>query len=169
MEENLITTEQVCSFCNKTMQSEDIFCNHCGHPENGTDQDRAKFFGRRAMQKHKNIDSKDKVKSARNTLFVLAGAMAVFGFIQYQAHQQVLALGIDFGLSLVYLGLAFGSEKKPVIALLIGLLLYLTLIIITTIVEPSTFFRGIIWKILIISYLGKGMYSALSINKVVKP
>jgi hypothetical protein len=169
MENEVITTEQTCSFCKKIMQPDAIFCNHCGYPEHGTEQDKAKFFGQRAMQKHKNIDSKSKVKSARNTLYILAAVLAVFGFIDYQSHQQISVLGISFGLSLVFLGLGFWSEKKPVVALLIGLLLYLTLITITAIVDPRTLFQGILWKVIIISFLGKGMYSALSIKKVENP
>jgi len=168
MEENTISAEKACSFCKEVMESpESIFCNHCGHPENGTDQQRAQYFAKRAIQKNKNIDAKSKIKSARNTLFILAGVIAIFGFVGYNSHGQVLILGIDLFLSIIYLTLGFWSEKKPMMALLMGLLLYITTFSILALVEPMTLVRGIIWKILIISYLGKGLYSASSIKNQV--
>ena len=68
-------------------------------------------------------------------------------------------------LSIIYLVLGSYTSKKPLMAILLGLLLYLTTIIISAIFDPSTLIRGIIWKILIIGYLGKGVYSASSIKK----
>jgi len=49
-------------------------------------------------------------------------------------------------------------------ALLLGLFLYLTTIIISAVIEPTTLIRGILWKIIIIAYLGKGIYSASSLK-----
>lgn len=167
METNLETQQKACSFCEKIMEPADaIFCNHCGHPENGTDQQRAQFFGKRAMQKNQNIDAADKVKSARNTLFVLSGAITVFSFLGYYTNNDITALSINLILAVIYLALAFWSEKKPMMALLMGLLLYITTISIFALIEPKTLVSGIIWKILIISYLGKGIYSASTIKKL---
>jgi hypothetical protein len=68
-------------------------------------------------------------------------------------------------LSIIYLVLAFWSSQKPLMALLLGLLLYLTTIIISAVVDPTTIIKGFLWKILIIAYLGKGIYSASAIRK----
>tara|TARA_R110002074_G_scaffold70386_2_gene163447 strand:- start:1707 stop:2213 length:507 start_codon:yes stop_codon:yes gene_type:complete len=166
MESNLIISESNCTFCKKTIEPTDaIFCNHCGHPEKGTDQQRAQFFAKRAVQKNKNIDAVDKIKSARNTLFVLSGLIAIFGFVGYSSNNSVLDLSINLLLSVIYLALAFWSEKNAMMALLLSLLLYITTIAIFTILEPTTLMKGLIWKIVIISYLGKGMYSASAVKK----
>ncbi len=164
--ENLIEPKKLtCSHCKNLIESsEAIFCNHCGFPENGTKEQKGKFYGQLAIKKNRNIDAKDKIKSARNTLFILAGIVAIFGLLAYSTHQDILILGINFLLSLIYLTLAFWSEKKPMMALLIGLLLYITTIAITAIFEPTTLIKGVIWKILIVGYLGKGIYSASSIK-----
>jgi type III secretory pathway component EscR len=161
MENTSSLNESACSFCKKPIEEDVIFCPHCGHPENGTEKERAQFFAKRAMNKNKAIDAKDKISSARNTLFVLAGIMVLFGIIIYGSTNSVLDLGINLFFAFIYLVLAFWSEQKPFIALLIGLFLYITLIVINAIIDPVTLVRGIIWKVLIISYLGKGIYSAL--------
>ncbi len=167
--ETTTTQTMSCSHCGKEMDATATFCDHCGYPENGTDQQKSAFIGKLAFNRTWNEEAKEKIKSARNTLYVLSGIMAVFGFIQYGFHESVVALGIDFGLSLIYLALAFWTDSKPLIAVLIGLLLYLTLIVVNAIVDPTSLFRGIIWKVVIISFLGKGIYSASSIKKDVLP
>lgn len=161
MENTSSLNENACSFCKKSIEQDVIFCPHCGHPENGTEKERAQFFAKRAMNKNKAIDTKDKISFARNTLFVLAGIMVLFGIIIYGSTNSVLDLGINLFFAFIYLVLAFWSEQKPFVALLIGLFLYITLIVINAIIDPVTLVRGIIWKVLIISYLGKGIYSAL--------
>ncbi|CAL2103132.1 conserved membrane protein of unknown function [Tenacibaculum sp. 190130A14a] len=165
MENVLIEEQLVCSFCKKEIEKEVIFCSHCGHPENGTEKQRAQFFAKRAMQKNKNIDAGEKIKSARNTLFVLCGLIILFGLFSYSSNSSLLELGLNFFVGFIYLVLAFWSEKKPFIALLIGLFLYITLVGVSAIIDPLTLIRGVIWKVVIISYLGKGLYSAYEMKK----
>jgi hypothetical protein len=165
MEENQSTNENSCSFCKKEMTPPDaVFCNHCGHPENGTDQQRAQFFAKRAVNKTKHIDADKKIKSARNTLFILSGILGVFGFFLYFSTNDIVTLGANLLISFIYLALGFWSKEKPMIALLVGLLLYVTLVVISAIVDPTSLYRGILWKILIITFLGKGLYSANAVK-----
>ena len=164
--EDIITQEANCSFCEKEINpSNATFCNHCGHPENGSDEQRAKFFAKRAVDKTKNIDADKKIKSARNTLFILSGIVALFGFLTYNNSNEIIDLAVNLILSFIYLILGFWSEKKPLIALLSGLLLYITVIVISAIILPTSLISGLLWKIIILSYLGKGLYSASSIKK----
>ena len=168
MEEENIIESNFCSFCKESIESESVFCLNCGYPENGTEKDVAQFYGRRAMQKNKNIDAEEKIKSARTTLYVIAGATLVFGLIFYFSNKDLFTLATNFVVFFIYLLLASWSTKKPLMALLLGLLLYLTTIILSAIVDPSSLVRGVLWKVIIIFYLGKGIYSASSI-KDVKP
>lgn len=165
MENELVIEEKLCSLCKESITIDTVFCSNCGNPENGTEQQKAQFFAKRAMNKTKNIDADKKIKSAKNTLFVLCAIMVVYGFINYAATNSIFELAISFFLAFIYLALAFWSEKKPFVALLVGLLTYLTLIAISAIVEPISIIKGILWKIIIISYLGKGMYSAFESQK----
>jgi len=151
MEENTEGILQECSFCKEKMEPESVFCQHCGFPENGTEKEVAVFYGKRAMQKNKNIGAEGKIKSARNTLYVIAGVILVVGLIAYLSNKDLFALGTNFALSFIYLLLASWTSKKPLMAILLGLLLYVTTIIISAI---------------LVSYLAKGVYSASSIKEV---
>jgi hypothetical protein len=75
---------------------------------------------------------------------------------------ELLAGGIIF---LIFLGLGFWSQSKPQVAILLGLLVYLSLIILSAIIDPSTLARGVIVKVVIIIFLGKGLNSARELKK----
>lgn len=157
-------SESNCSICKTPMELENVFCPECGFPENGTDKDVAQFHARNAMKKNQHMDADKKIKSARNVLFVMAGIVLLFGIISFFGDQDIAVLVTNVVLGIIYLALGSWTSKKPLVAILLGLLLYLTTIIIGAILEPSTLIRGIIFKILIIAYLAKGVYSASSIK-----
>jgi hypothetical protein len=161
----LQASESGCTICKTPMQSLDVFCPECGFPEHGTDKDVAQFHARNAMQKNQHMDADKKIKSARNVLYVMAGITVLFGVIYYFIEQDIALLVTNVLLGMIYLVLGFWTSKKPLVAILLGLLLYLTTIIISAIIEPETLIKGIIFKIIIIAYLAKGVYSASSIKK----
>ena len=95
------------------------------------------------------------INQGRIALFVLAGIYIVVGFLEsfyIDFHNIVFGI-IDWGVAVCFLGLAIWSFSKPYFALLSGLILYLLIIVILALIDPVTIFSGIIWKVLIITYL----------------
>ena len=158
-------SESSCTICKTPMQSLNVFCPECGFPENGTDKDVAQFHARNAMQKNQHMDADKKIKSARNVLYVMAGITVLFGVFYFFMGQDIAVLVTNVVLGIIYLLLGSWTSKKPLAAILLGLLLYLTTIIISAILDPATLIKGVIFKIIIIAYLAKGVYSASSIKK----
>lgn len=165
MEQQSITQSLECSICKSTVNTESVYCSNCGFPQNGTDKEVSIFHANRVMENRKIKDAADKISSARKTLYVMSGLSLIIGIILFFTMDDVSILISNVVLSVIYLMLALWSSQKPLMALLLGLLLYLTTIIITAVVDPTTIIRGFIWKILIIAYLGKGIYSASTIRK----
>lgn len=153
-----------CSICKTTIEIENIFCSNCGYPERGTDKEKAVYHANKVMKKNKHFDAETKIKSARNTLYIMAGLFLVLSLFYYLNDNDVAVLVTNIIMAGLYLALGYWSIKKPFAALLLGLLLYLTVVIISAIVEPSSLIKGILWKIIIIFYLGKGIYSALGVK-----
>ena len=164
IEEVKLEETLLCNHCETSVNDDDAFCQDCGYPLKGNEQDVAKFYAKRAMNKNKNIDAAEKIKSAKNTLFVIAGVVLLFAIVRYLSIGDIADLIINFIVCCMYILLGFWTEQKPLIALLLGLLLYVTLVVISAVLEPMTLVKGILWKIVIISYLGKGIYSASSIK-----
>jgi len=154
-----------CTHCEIPITETTTFCPECGYPEKGTEQDVAKFYARRAMAKNNTIDAEEKINSARNTLFVIGGVIMLFGFINFFSDNDMATLIVNVIICAIYILLGFWTKQKPLIALLLGLLLYITTVVISAIFEPMSLVKGILWKVLIIGYLGKGIFSASAIKR----
>ncbi|WP_299223061.1 zinc-ribbon domain-containing protein [uncultured Aquimarina sp.] len=163
--EEITIQHPLCSQCSTEITSETKFCTHCGFPENGDEKEKAVFHAKKAMKKNQTIDDHKKINSARNTLYWIAGINLVFGFIYFFTSQDVASLIVQIIVGAIYLVLAYWSQKKPFAAILSGLLFYLTMIAILAIAEPATIFSGIIFKVIIIAFLVKGVYSASQNSK----
>ena len=106
------------------------------------------------------------LKTARNWLYVLAAlqlAMGIYEYFQYQnAGQNIgwMALGIDVGIGLIFLGCAIWSIKKPVPAFLVALIAYILVQLIGMAIEPTNIFKGILIKVLVIIALVKAYKDA---------
>ena len=68
-----------------------------------------------------------------------------------------LLLVVNISLSVIYFGLWFWAKKNAYAASLVALLLFLTVIVISAVYEPSTLYQGIIIKILFIAALAKAV------------
>lgn len=159
MEEITIQTLR-CSQCNEEMLGNAKFCTYCGFPENGDDHEKAKFHAQKVLKKSQIKEDRKKISSARNTLYWMAGIFFISGLVLYTNLDDIIVLIAGVILAVIYLVLAYWSQKKPFPAILSGLLLYLMVIVVNSIDEPSRIFEGILLKIIILSFLIKGMYSA---------
>lgn len=111
--------------------------------------------------------AEQQMNRARIALFVLAALVALGGLLQLNQVAEVgpLEAILSFSLAIVF-GLAgFFAKKHPSVSIGVALALYLALQILATIEDSSFLFRGLFWKILIITVLGMGFASALVFRK----
>ncbi|XLS29435.1 hypothetical protein ACJD0Z_01120 [Flavobacteriaceae bacterium M23B6Z8] len=155
-----------CRHCSAFVQLDERFCAECGYPENGTDKERSHFIAKKVMNKRKGDLENKRIKSGRNLLFILSALIFLIGtFTAYMANGDLSIFVENTILALIYFGLGLWSSKKPFISLLLALLLYLTITLINAIVDPSTLIRGIIFKGIVIAFLGKALYAAFEQKK----
>src|SRR5690606_15158409 len=157
----LIIAPRVCSECNSEMQLEQKFCNDCGYPEGGTTQEQSGFHARQVMKKRGHSEASSTIKKGRNTLFVISAIAFLSGLYYFFKLDDSSVLIVNTVLSISYLCLGFWSQKRPLVALILGLMVYLTTLVLTGLIEPETIYKGILLKIFILVYLGKGINSAL--------
>ena len=105
------------------------------------------------------------IRQARNTLFTAAAILllnAVLLFSKYPFDIEMMWL--DYLLWIGYIGgfiaLAFWTKKKPYYAIIGGLILLGIFILVNAVIEPSSLFGGIIFKIAIVVFLIKGLGDA---------
>jgi hypothetical protein len=111
------------------------------------------------------------VRQARNTLFIV-GALTFLvevGFIFYYQEQFDLmriyiTLGIDLTILAGFVGLGFWTKTKPFLAILCGLILYLLIQVIAAVNDPSTLYKGLILKGIVIGLLISGLKKARALQ-----
>ena len=160
-----LTLEPSCSNCAEPIVGKPKFCVNCGFPENGTEQEKSKFIAEKAILRSKQKEAPKRIKSARNTLFFIGAIQLLFSLFVYFMQDATEELIAGLVVFLIYIVLGFWSQTKPLIALILGLLVYLTLIGLSAIADPANIFKGIIVKVIIIAFLAKGINSALELRK----
>lgn len=159
----IIPQKQICQCCKYEVGENDSFCNNCGFPLHGTDEEKGKFIGQYLTQKNAKVEIESQVKSARTTLFVVAGLTVLGGLLSTATNNEGdggIILIASIVIAAIFCGLAFWSNKNPFGALLTGLIMYISLILLSVIEDPMELVRGIIVKVIIISYMIKGVVGA---------
>lgn len=106
------------------------------------------------------------LRLARNSLFVVGGILIVVNLFQVTVGSTDYTgvpfyyLYLDIFIGLIFLGLGYAAFKYPLPSLLIGLLLYVGIIVLNLVIDPSSMASGVIMKIAITYYLIKGVKNA---------
>ncbi len=162
--EDLLIAPKTCSQCNSEIQLVQKYCNDCGYPEGGTEQEQSGFHAKQVIKKREQAEASSQIKKARNSIFVVAAIAFLSGIYYYFKLEDSSILIVNTILSLCYLLLGFWSQKRPLVALILALLVYLTTIVINGLLDPTTIYKGILIKIFILGYLSKGINSALQLR-----
>ncbi len=111
------------------------------------------------------------IRQARNALYIAAAIMvlnAMLLFSKYPFDLEIMWL--DYLIWIIYIGgfiaLALWTKKKPYYAIIGGLILMGAFILINAIIDISTLFGGIIFKIAVIVFLVKGLGDAKEAQQI---
>lgn len=162
----------VCTSCYSKYESTDAFCNGCGYPLHGTQQEKDFFTSERNVKEIDLADLSETVRKACNSLYWIAGLLVIstiFGYATAQLEEDKMAnLITGVILFVAFLGFGLWSKSKPAAALISGLSLYIIIHLLSAIINPVSIFSGIIIKVIIIVYLIKGIRSVLEVDKLKK-
>lgn len=161
-----------CSICYKDISADDTFCQNCGYPIKGTEQEQKDFRLNHDFRKIDMLHFNDKVRKAGNVLYYLSGIFVVSGIIFYflkkDSPDAFAVLITNLIVAIVFLALGGYSRKKPLACIISGLCLYAILLILDAIADPMSIVRGIFLKIVVIGLLIKGLKSAIEIERIKK-
>jgi peptidoglycan/LPS O-acetylase OafA/YrhL len=105
------------------------------------------------------------IRQARNALFIAAAIMVLNAMLLFSKYPfDIEIMWLDYLIWIIYIGgfiaLALWTKKKPYYAIIGGLILMGAFILINAIIDPTTIFGGIIFKIAVIVFLIKGLGDA---------
>jgi len=149
----------ICPACKKEHIEQLDICNNCSFPFNGTEKEKAIHIGRFINKKGVLTDSSDSIKKSQLILFAIAGFNALF-LIAGLFNGNLLPIDIILNtiVTLTFLLCGFFIYKKPVLLTVIPLILIIGINILNYFIEPSSIFRGIIIKLIIIGSLIYSIY-----------
>jgi len=161
-----------CTCCANPFAESDSYCNACGFPLKGTEDEQRDFISHRTIKEIDLADFHKNIKSATNSLYWVAGLFslgAIIGGFMLQDKSEIVAHLIVYVILIaIFLALAVWGKQKPLPALISGLSLYVFIQIANAILEPASIVSGIIVKIIIIAMLIKGIKAALEADKIKK-
>lgn len=149
-----------CENCKTVSDALKKFCPQCSFPIGGTEEEQRSFRLMVSSRKRLLSDANDKIKSAKQIIYVLAGFAFVYGLVQGFASDDFGGMIVNLCISLLYLVLAAWAGKNPFGAILTAFIIYITINLVNAIFEPTSLFSGIILKVIFIGALIKGTRSA---------
>tara|TARA_R110000868_G_scaffold354220_2_gene615533 strand:+ start:68 stop:574 length:507 start_codon:yes stop_codon:yes gene_type:complete len=149
----------VCPACKKENKEQLETCNNCNFPFNGTEQEKGVHIGRFINKKSVITDSEGAIKKSQFILYAIAAYNAIFLIIGLFGSQlNVFDLLLNFVVVGIFVLCAFFIQKKPLLLTLIPLILILGINMLNYFIEPSSVFRGIVFKLIIIGSLIYSIY-----------
>ena len=159
----------ICPTCKSNFEKEPKICSNCGYPFSGTDKEKSLFIGQQIVKKSTVHNTKDRIKRARNILWILGGLNIIYPFIGYvnNPFQFIyIIIGLFFGL--FFIGFGFLTYKKPFISIVIPLIIWVLFQLLAAFGDPSTIFQGIIWKGVFLTALIYALISIVEAEKIKK-
>jgi len=152
--------ELKCYCCKATYNETDKFCGNCGYPFQASPEEQKQFSIKYTLNNFDKDIVRQRIKEARILLFVIAIFTFIQALILYFSLPDITILVINLILASIYTGLGFWAQKKAFAAILTGGLLYVSIILLSAFLDPSTILQGIIFKALFITGFIRAAYGA---------
>ena len=106
------------------------------------------------------------VRNARVMLYVLTGLilLSLFSLTPIDNSRKYIAAAVVLVFAAIFAALGYWSKKKPFMAILTALILFVSLMTISAIMQPSTLLRTWYVKIAVILFLILGLRNAKEIR-----
>jgi len=149
-----------CYCCKAEYNETDSFCGSCGYPFNASEEEQKQFSIKYTVTKFGKDGVENKIKEARIILYVIASFTVLQGIILYASNENMVALIINLAIAALFACFGFWSKKNPFAATFSGVLVYMAMIILMTIIDPLSIAKGIIMKVLFSAALIRAAYGA---------
>lgn len=160
--------ENFCPNCKEEVSQIEFECSNCKFPLSGTEKEKSIFIGKQIANKSKISSAKENQGKTRRILFVVAFFQFFNGFISIQRNYPIETITFYFVLGAILCVFAYFSTKKPLLFLSLSLLVILGYYFILYLSDPELIFRGILWKVVIVSFLIYGIVQSLQEQKLKK-
>lgn len=161
-------TEIKCPNCKEEVSQVEINCENCNFPLAGTEKEKSIFIGKQIANKSKIGDAKESQGKARKILYIIGALQLLNAFIAFNS--GLTTADVVFYVILAVLLILFGylSSKKPLLFISLGFALMLAYYALLYSINPEYLFRGSMWKVVTLGFLGYGIFGAMDEQDIKK-
>lgn len=157
-----------CKYCKSETNEEITICEICNYPIKGNEKEQASFIAKQVVQKSDVEESIERLKKSRMILFLLGAFNIIAPFTPLVKNPTSFQYIFSITLGVILIGFGFLTFKKPKIALLIPLSLFVVYYLLLFLINPIYLFSGMLWKMIIIMGLGYGYFSVRKSDEILK-
>ena len=156
----------ICENCEIEISQVQITCENCGYPLAGTKKEKYLFLKQQITHKSA-IKHAGKLQRRSSYILYIIGAFQIItaglNYSNYKVREEFIIYAF---LGLIFMIFGFFSSKKPLVFISLGLALILFLYVVDFIMDSSSIFRGILWKIVIVSTLSYALITSFREQKI---
>ncbi|NOS94711.1 MAG: zinc ribbon domain-containing protein [Cyclobacteriaceae bacterium] len=154
-----------CPNCQSEYPETTITCTKCGFPFTGNDQEKSSFIAKQILKAGDIGDATQSIKNAQNILYGIGIVTCLFSFF-VSADSLTLILNLILGVGFLIFG--YLVIKSPMQILTLALALLLSIYLLNALIDWTTLFRGIIWKVICVSALSYAIIKYKKAEKIKK-
>lgn len=174
----------VCPHCGANNEGDAAFCAHCGQAVPTGESSGPRFVDDGVLPTTdaghalKTEQLAKQTKKAAGALLAVGILQLVFGtcilamgkqmFANVEPGQLVMVLASVYGMGVLYFGLFFWARRSPFPAAIVGLVIYVTMVLLDVLADPTSIWRGIIVKIIIILVLARAISAGAEHRKLLR-
>lgn len=175
----------ICRKCGKEAADDQAYCANCGDPLQGGLKKENSSSPRDPVSSEEE-EQRRLIKEARISIMVVAVIIIISSLIRWlQLESEISKIGPmlvdqeavdmtrasivgDFLLSAFFIFLFWWAKSSPFGATLAGFIFFITIIIVSVVIEPKSLIMGILLKILIIAVLVNGLRAGIGYKRIRK-
>jgi hypothetical protein len=173
----------ICRKCGKEATDDQVYCSNCGDPLNGGLKKESPSSPRDLVSSDEE-EQRRLIKEARISIMVVVVVIIISSLLRWLQLESELSkiapmlvdqdavdmarvsIVGDFLLSAFFIFLFFLAKSSPFGATLTGFIVFITIIIVSAVIEPKSLIMGILLKILIIAVLVNGLRAGIGYKKI---
>ena len=160
---------QFCPACKNEHVIGEANCRICGFPFNGSEKEKSIHIGRFIGKKGVIQDSENSLDKSRNLLFFVALLNIMGIVIDYElVFQNAIVAIVSCFIPSVIIISALLIKKSPLVFLGIPFVLMLLVYCSEIILNPTGWYRGIVFKLIVLGLLSYSIYNYIASNNFKK-
>jgi len=153
--------DHICPYCKAEVSRVAIFCEQCGFPLEGSEQEKADFLKDQASTSSLLRDTRITIGRTQIILYVIAVFQFLNAAIAYVNAKDHFTTIFFVSIGLLLAIFSYFSKKRPIVCIALSLATMLGYYAYLYTIHPNFLSEGLLWKLAIILFLAFALFDAI--------